>query len=235
MLIPFTFTAEDHVYKTPGRYCLSTGDVIKMNGLSNLDAVPAQVLEAARAKGDALHLAVHALEENDLMGYDGDQLDPEAFPDWLYEDLKIYLKWKEDNDVQVVHPCEKALVYLHEYADQAIGCHIDLRAFVKGKLYILDLKRRHPAAGIAKKQMHLAWRAQSQSYWDATQFDEQFWKQAGPHTLHRAMLHIHPKHAQYRNGHEFVDFGASDDGDLWASLVKVAVTKLAAGYQLERK
>ena len=217
--VAFTFDEETHVYRVEGAYCLATSDVISLAGLSDYDGVPLANLERARWRGTQLHKAIHYYEEGDL---DLEDVDGEIKP--CFEN---YLRWKEKTGFTPIPPFEKALVY--EHLDIHIGCHIDLRGYIPGHgLFVLDAKTSYPNSGQAKKQTHLRWRMQLQSYKEATEYDEEFWA-AVPESmmgsLNKAILHLHPKASQV-----FIPF-ESDDAAGWDAAVTLASLKIANGFK----
>lgn len=237
MLLPFQFEAERHLYTSPGYFVLSTSAIKQLNGLDEVGQIPSAVLEQARCKGEALDTAVQELEAlilaEKMSVFHQSELDPDSLTAELYADLLAYLDFRKTMDFVCIHPCQKGAIYLHEYADQAIGGHIDLRGFIKGKPFIIDLKRRYPVYGKAKKQMRLAWRMQLQSYKEITMLDEDFWKAANTaEPIQRAILHLHPK---LKRGWEFIDDFQQDDEALWGSMVLCAKEKLASGFELNWK
>jgi hypothetical protein len=217
--IEFGFDPESHTYSVEGNYCLATSDVIALAGLSDYSGVPLANLEKARWRGTELHKAIHYYEEGDL---DLEDVDGEIKPCF-----ERYLKWKDETGFCPIPPFEHALVY--EHLDMYIGCHLDLRGYIPGKgLFILDAKTSYPTSGQAKKQTHLRWRMQLESYKQATQTDDAFWA-AVPDSmmgsLQKAVLHLHPKAQQ-----TFIDF-ATDDAAGWDACVTMAQLKLANGYR----
>jgi hypothetical protein len=196
--------------------------VISLAGLSDYDGVPLVNLEHARWRGTQLHKAVHYYEEGDL---DIEDVDGEIKPCF-----DRYLKWKEESGFIPIPPFEHPIVY--EHLDMYIGCHLDLRGYIPGKgLYVLDAKTSYPNSGMAKKQTHMRWRMQLESYKTATGTDVEFWDTvpaAVPvsyRILGKAVLHVHPKAKEV-----FVPFEI-DDSPGWDACVQLASLKLANGYK----
>lgn len=221
--IAFTFDPETHVYHVDGEYCLATGDILHLAGLSDYSAVPLVNLEKARDRGTRLHQCVHYFEEDDL---DLQDIDDELFPFF-----QRYLQWKEDSGFVPIPPFEKAIVYAH--LDIHVGCHIDLRGYIPGKgLYVLDMKSSYPNSGAAKKQTSLRWRLQLESYKTACGVDEEFWRAASaafPETeIKKAILHVHPKATQ-----TFIEFPV-DDSAGWDACIQLASLKIASGYKVTK-
>lgn len=221
--VPFTFDPETHIYHVDGEYCLSTSDVITLAGLSDYSAVPLESLERARLRGTRLHQCIHYFEEDDL--------DLEDVDDELSPFFERYLQWKKESGFIPIPPFERAIVYPH--LDMHVGCHLDLRGYIPGKgLYILDAKTAYPNSGAAKKQTHLRWRMQLESYKTATHTDGDFWDSAVLHetdgTLKKAILHVHPKAKEV-----FIEF-PMDDSPGWDACVQLASLKLASGYKCNK-
>jgi hypothetical protein len=225
-MIPFTFDQATHSYRVDGHYTLATSDILAMNGLCDYGSVPAGVLEKARWRGEQLHKCIHYFEEGDL--------DFNAVPDEVMPYLRAYMKFRTAMDFEPLS-MEHALVYQHTGTESMIGATIDLRGFVKGKLYIVDPKCTYPNSGAAKKQTHLRWRLQLQSYFEGTQQDEKFWTgayDAGAtgDLLGRAILHL-KKDGSFQESRDFVDFTKTDDEMNWDSAVRLAFLKLGNGYK----
>jgi hypothetical protein len=220
--IAFTFDPETHIYTVPGSYCLATSDVISLAGLSNYDGVPLANIEHARWRGTQLHRAIHYYEEGDL---DIEDVDGEIKPCF-----DRYLEWKDESGFIPIPPFEHPIVY--EHLDMHIGCHLDLRGYIPGRgLYVLDAKTSYPNSGAAKKQTHLRWRMQLQSYKNATFEDEAFWQEAtledgSDGQLKKAVLHVHPKAKDV-----FIEF-PMDDSAAWDAAVTMASLKLSNGYKV---
>lgn len=222
-VVPFTFDPATHIYNVEGEYCLATSDVISLAGLSNYDGVPLANIDHAKWRGHELHKAIHYFEEGDL---DIEDVDGEILPCF-----QRYLEWKDQSGFVPIPPLEKAIVYAH--LDIHIGCHIDLRGYIPGKgLYVLDAKATYPNSGAAKKQTHLRWRLQLESYKAATHTDSDFWDSAVLHEpeglLKKAILHLHPKAQQV-----FIPFDM-DDSAGWDACVQLASLKIANGYKRGR-
>lgn len=218
--IEFAFDEATHIYTVPGTYCLATSDIIDLAGLSDYSAVPLANLEHARWRGTQLHKAIHYFEEGDL---DIEDVDGEIKP--CFDN---YLRWKDEAGFIPIPPFEHPIVY--EHLEMYIGCHLDLRGYIPGKgLYVLDAKTSYPNAGQAKKQTHLRWRMQLESYRAATHTDDAFWDSAVLHEtnglLKKAILHLHPKAKEV-----FIPF-EMDDSSGWDAAVTMASLKLANGYK----
>ena len=61
-----TFDPEAHAYLLDGSPVRSVTGILRKVGLVNFDAVPSQILEAARTRGTVVHRAVHFYNEADL-------------------------------------------------------------------------------------------------------------------------------------------------------------------------
>ena len=220
-MIPFTFDEATHVYQVEGQYCLSTSDIIHLAGLSDYGSVPSSILENARNRGTSLHKAIHYFEEGDL--------DMGQLPEDIQPYLRAYMKFRVERDFEPIPPQEHAIVYEHENTGQFIGCTIDLRGTVAGKLYIVDPKSTYPNCGAAKKQTYLKWRMQLQSYSEATLTDEEFWTKTPDGPFGKAILHL-KKDATY----EFIDF-PNDDAMNWDACIRMAQLRLGNGWKRDEK
>lgn len=222
MILPHEFDSENHVYRVPGRFVLATSDILSINGLSDYSGIPPAVLAHASWRGTQLHLAIQYFEE------DGEVPD---MPDEVVPYFRGYCKFRNEYEFEPVGGMETQIVYEHDGTEQAVGCTIDLRGLVRGVPYIIDAKSTAKQYGKAKAQKLCAWRMQTQSYYCATEFDEQW------HELHgtseapaRGIVQV-SKEGTY----EFHDFRAFDDTHAWDSCVRLAMLKLSNGFQLERR
>jgi len=238
VILPHTFDEANHVYKVDGYFVLSTSDVKTLNGLEDYGQIPSSVLAHASWRGTQLHRAVQYVEEGI---YQGASL-KEAAKDVLsqlvgpLEEVKPhfmgYLKCRVEYDLEPIHPMEKQIVYLHD--ETAIGCTIDMRCRIHGKGYqgvpaIGDLKTTSRQYGKALAQKKLAWRLQTQSYKEATQYDEHFWNQIGSSdNCSRFICQTNKE-----GGYDFHCFRSYEDSENWSAAVRVAAIKLANGYKLE--
>jgi hypothetical protein len=224
MILSHTFNEEDHIYQVPGQFVLSTSDIITLNGLADYGGIPKQVLAHDSWRGTQLHKAIQFFEE-----------DAEApdMPDEVEPYFRGYLKFKIDHDFEPIGALEKQIVYVHSGTEQPVGCTIDLRGLVKGQPYILDAKTTAKMYGKAMKQKCLAWRLQLASYQEATNCDNDWYQRLPPFegaNVGKAIVQVN-KEGDY----EFHDFsGAVDDDLLWDGCVRLAMAKLANGFQLER-
>jgi hypothetical protein len=227
MILPHTFHEEAHLYQTPGRYVLSTSDVIDLCGLSDMSQIPIDVLRHACYRGKCLHKAIERYEQGQEWQDD--------FPAEFMPYLDGWFAFRDAFSVCIVGPHEKPYVYLHDGTDQAIGATIDLRFIYQDYLWAVDVKSIHPVSGKALKQKQLAWRMQTQSYAEVTAMDEAFLTALDCypylHGIRRAIVHIHPK---LKGGYAFHEFHM-DDGMLWDGAVRIAQAKVAAGILPSRR
>lgn len=227
MILPHTFDEEKHLYQVLGQFVLSTSDIITLNGLADYNGIPSQVLAHASWRGTQLHKAIQFFEE--------DAEAPEM-PAEVEPYFRGYLKFKIDYDFEPIGELEKQLVYVHEGTEQAVGCTIDLRGLVKGHPYILDAKTTAKMYGKAMKQKCLAWRLQVASYSEATDADLAWLLKASNASEAKGKVGKGIVQVNKEGGYEFHDFsGALNDDMLWDSAVRLAMAKLANGYQLERR
>jgi hypothetical protein len=223
MILAHEFDEARHLYTSPGRYVLSTSDIIDLVGLSNLEQVPIAVLRNAAYRGKCLHTAVEQYEQ----GQDWQDDFPADFMDYL----DGWFAFRELHNIQIVGAQEVPYVYLHEGTEQAVGATIDLRFLYGGDLYIADLKSIHPLSGKALTTKKLCWRLQTESYKTATEMDEEFVKPLKFKAMHRAVVHIHPK---LKGGFAFHQF-KGDDSLLWDGAVRMAMEKVSCGITPNRR
>ncbi|MGH7593389.1 MAG: hypothetical protein ACRELE_06005 [Gemmatimonadales bacterium] len=221
MILQHQFDEEKHLYKVEGQFVLSTSDIISLNGLANYGSCPAAILAYASWRGTQLHRAIQFFEEDSLV--------PDM-PDEVVPYFGGYCKFRTKYDFEPIGDLEKQIVYLHEGTEQAVGCTIDMRGLINGKPYLLDVKTSAKQYGKALKQKVLAWRMQTASYLCANESDEDWWAltETGE-ACHRGIIQVNKE-----GGFEFHDFGKLDDALLWDSCVRVAMAKMANGFQLER-
>jgi hypothetical protein len=241
VLIPHTFLEEEHIYQVPGEFVISTGDVISMNGLSDLSMVPIANVRHAGHRGSALHLAIFAYEtecdvEDAINGYE-DANEVKVF-DQVMERMTAYLRFRDEHEVKLAAPMEQTRVYRHVGTEHLIGGTPDMPCFIDGELFILDPKTSHKQYGEKAKQDKLKWKLQTQSYAEALDVDEDFWKGIERQPINRAILHLHPECGKERGriplGYEFHRFEA-DDSYLWDSAIRMAMGKISHGYKLDRR
>ena len=225
MILPHTFEEEGHVYKVPGRFVLSTSDVITLNGLSDYSGVPKAALDHASWRGTQLHKAIQFFEEDNEVP---------TMPDEVLPYFRSYCKFRTAYEFEPLGGMETQIVYEHDGTEQAVGCTIDLRGLVRGVPYILDVKSSAKQYGKAKSQKLLAWRMQTQSYACATELD-QAWAALNEtgEAPRRGIVHTN-REATFEDK-DFHDFGKTDDSLAWDGCVRLAMLKLANGYQLERR
>jgi hypothetical protein len=222
VILEHTFCEETHTYRVPGQFVLATSDIISLNGLSDYSGIPKAVLDHASWRGTQLHLAIQYFEE------DGDVPD---MPDEVVPYFRGYMKFRTEHNFEPIGGLETQLVYEHDGTSQLIGCTIDLRGLVNGVPYILDAKTTAKQYGKAKAQKLLAWRCQTQSYVCATEFDEAWHELQGTgEAPSRGIVQVNKE-----GGFDFHDFGTTDDSLLWDGCVRLAMAKLANGFQLERR
>lgn len=228
-MIAHQFDAENHIYKVEGTYVFATSDIIALAGLSNVDGIPSSVLDNASWRGDQVHLTTEY--------YENDQLDVHSVPDEILPYFAGYLKFTQEHEVITINPLEKSIVYVFGDPEVYIGCHIDQRAFVDGKLFTIDKKSCYQYTGAARKQMLLKWRLQLQSYLHASEEDEEFWCEvnrlspgAADRPMGRMALHLH-KTGDYT----MYDFSEFDDESNWECTVKLAMLKIGNGYKNNRR
>jgi len=227
-LVPFTFDEATHSYRVEGHYTLATSDILALNGLCDYGSVPLNVLENAKWRGTQLHRAIQFFEEGDL--------DIAAVPEEVMPYLRAYMKFRTTMDFEPLS-MEHPLVYEHAGTGNMVGCTIDLRGFVRGKLYIVDPKSTYPNSGKAKEQTHFRWRLQLQSYAEGTWQDEKFWEsvpQACNEPIGRAILHL-KKDGEFIEKRDFLDFTQTDDELNWDAAVRMAFLKLSNGYKKPEK
>jgi PD-(D/E)XK nuclease superfamily len=225
MLINHTFDEETHTYRAPGWYVLSTSDIISLNGLAEYGQIPKAVLENASERGTAVHKAIEYFETDS---------EPPEMSEEIDGYFKGWLKFRLEHSFEPIGQMEKTFVYSYGEKDCAIGATIDARGLVDGKPYVLDIKTTSKQYGKALKQKQLAWRMQLTSYSVATEEDEAWWHKAnmlsGSKPLGRAIVQLS------KDGNFTLhDFTAIEDEMCWISAVCVAQTKLANGFEVNRR
>jgi hypothetical protein len=244
MLLTHSFSEEWHEYLVDGYYVLATSSVLSLNGLTNYDGIPTQVLDHAAWRGTETHRAIEYMEDAVRQG---EPLESAAKSVWaqlvgeleeIRPFLRGYLKFRKEYEFEPVGDLEKTLVYLHD--ETAIGCTIDFRGRIHGKGFsgrtmIGDAKTCAKQYGMAKKQKVLAWRLQTQSYWEASMHDQE-WLQScygennANESVGRFIVNMNKQ-----GGYEFFDFSQMDDSLSWDSCVHLAALKLANGHKQPEK
>lgn len=239
MLVEHEFDHENHIYKVKNEFCLATGDVIEMNGLSDLSMIPLEMVKHAGHRGSALHEAVMAYETgcdvgDTLSGYD--QVNDTEVAEEAFERFRFYLRWRADHEVKIVGKMEEPRVYRHEGTGQLIGGTPDFPCEIDGEYFILDLKSSHKNYGQKGLQDHLKWKIQLQSYKEAIEAE---FEEMDPARINKAILHLHPTCGKNgvkgeQSGFEFHHF-QTDDAFILDGMIRVAVAKLAHGHKLIRR
>lgn len=222
VILAHEFDEENHIYKVPGRFVLSTSDIISINGFADYGGIPAQVLAHASWRGTQLHRAIQFFEEDS---------DVPDMPDEVVPYFRGYCKFRNDFGFEPLGEMEKQIVYEHDGTGQAVGCTIDLRGLVKGRPYILDVKTTSKQYGKAKAQKLLGWRMQTQSYICATENDEKWFELNETDEFpNRGIIQVNKE-----GGYDFHNFDTIDDSHAWDSCVRLAMLKLSNGFQLEKR
>lgn len=244
-LVEHSFDADGHIYHVPGKFVLSTSDVIELNGLSDVSMIPLDALKHAGNRGTALHLAVQAFEtgstpELAVQAYEREK-NCRVF-DEVMERLWFYRSWRSGKQIKLAAEMEVPRVYEHEGTGYYIGATLDMPAWIDGELTILDLKTCFKQYGEKAKQDRLKWRLQLQSYKEALMADGRFWMKTKPCEIKRAVLHLHPECGKTgtkgtQTGFEFHPFDEFDDDDPfgWDASLRVAMLKIKNGYKLARR
>jgi hypothetical protein len=244
MLLTHTFSEEGHEYLADGYYVLSTSSVLSLNGLTNYEGIPTQVLAHASWRGTETHRAIEYMEDAVRQG---EPLESAARAVWsqlvgeleeIRPYLRGYLKFRQEYEFEPIGNLEQTLVYLHD--ETAIGCTIDFRGRIHGKGFagrtmIGDAKTCAKQYGMAKKQKMLAWRMQTQSYWEASMYDREWLESCyrdGIATESVGRFIVNPNK---EGGYEFFDFSSIDDGLFWDSCVRLAALKLSNGHKQKEK
>ena len=216
-LLPFEFDHANHIYKSPGYYVLSTSDVLELNCFYDYGSVPKMVLANAASRGTEIHKAIEWFET------DGE---PPDMPEEIEDYFNGWMKFRTRYEFEPIGEMEKRMVYQFGEKDYAIGATVDARGLLNGKPYVVDVKTNAKQSGKALKQKLLCWRMQTQSYVEATNLDEDWWKAVkGNSAPGRAIVQL-SKEGEYT----FHDFSAFDDSESWAAAVHVAQLKLRNGY-----
>lgn len=241
MLIPHQFDPETHIYKVPGEYVLATSDVIELNGMSEFGQVPPANLDFASHRGSAVHVAIHALEtgcdwEDAVRGYEAEN-GCEVF-ETVCRRMAGYFRFRKSHSIRLAGQMERTMVYRHLGTDALIGATPDFPCYIDDVFTILDPKTVHKQYGEKAKQLKLKWWAQLQSYLEAYEQDDEFWKTTvRPDQIQKAILHLHPECGKERGckplEYEFHVF-PGDAQFLWDSMIRIAEHKLRFGYKLTR-
>jgi hypothetical protein len=247
-LVEHQFESDGHVYRVPGEFVLSTSDVIELNGLSDVSMIPLAALQHAGHRGTALHAAVLAFETGrrpelaiqecvEKSGYPRSNHD--AFLNEVMERLWFYRSWRSGRTVKLAGEMEVPRVYRHEGTGFLIGATADLPIFIDGVLYVADLKTGAKQYGAKAQMDQLKWKLQTQSYKEAYESDEEFWRKIARQEMRRIVLHLHPECGKTgtrgtQTGWEQHPFD-DDDSFAWDSAVRMAMLKIKHGYKLARR
>jgi hypothetical protein len=125
------FDRDAHAYFVDGTLVPSTTQVLRDSGLIRLDGIPAFILEAARARGSAVHQLVHYLNEDDL---DWNSVDP-AYRGYL----DGWLAYRAQRGLRVLL-CE------HRIASRRhrVAGTLDLLCEIEGDGWLIDYKTGDP-------------------------------------------------------------------------------------------
>ena len=109
--------------------------------------------------------------------------------------------------------------------------------FIDGVLSILDAKTCHKQYGEKAKQLKLKWLLQTQSYVEAVEADDEFWKRLKrkPGPIQKAVIHLHRECGKVRGEKptEFEFHVFTEDAQYgWDSAIRMARMKIASGYKL---
>lgn len=232
-LIEHLFTADNHLYQAAGGEVLCLSDVIALNNLSSHDSIPLQVLLNAAARGNGFDQIVQSyLEDNPL---------PEA-DESVMACFKGFLNFLDRHEVSVWSPLQRSMVWNH--GGQLLGCTPDWPLMIDGKMWIVDGKTLHPLSGVALKLKKLAFRVQLQGQLEAFGQDDELWERLGDAVeINKAILWCNPKLAMPRIKEEGAEYGEGyhflpqryDDSKLFDSCVTVAIHKIQAGVEVERR
>lgn len=239
MLLDHTFNPETHTYMVPGYFVISTSDVLSLCGFTNYEGIPSGVLAHASWRGVQCHKAIEYAENAVRQG---ETISQAAGAVWRQlegplEEIKPffkgYLKFRQEYDFEPVGELERQMTYLHD--ETAVGCTIDLRGKIHGKGFqgltaIGDTKTAAKVYGQAMKQRLLAYRLQTQSYKEASHFDEEWLKEVNADSIGRFIVN-----PDKEGNYNFYDLSMFDDELYWDSSVRLASLKLAHGYKLEAR
>jgi hypothetical protein len=239
MILPHTFREESHEYLVDGYFVLSTSSILSLNGFTSYEGIPKPVLDHASWRGIQTHKAIEYCEKAVRQG---EPVNKAASAVWQQltgplEEIKPffkgYLKFRHEYEFEPIGELERGIVYLHD--ETAVGCTIDFRGKLhgkgfQGKTMIGDCKTTAKQSGMAKKQKALAWRLQTQSYLEASHFDEEWLKEASPDSIGRFIVN-----PDKEGNYTFYDFSGMDDEIFWDSSVRLAALKLSNGHKLEAR
>lgn len=132
----FEFDPEHHVYRVDGKVLPSVTQIIAP--LYDFSMVREELLELARERGSAVHIACELDDQGDL---DEASVDPRIRP---Y--LEGWRRFRYDNEFEVESIEERLQHPIHGYAGT-----LDRVGILKGKRILLDIKTTsalHPAVGV---------------------------------------------------------------------------------------
>jgi hypothetical protein len=129
-----TFDAAQHAYTLVGTPVRSVTQILHRVGLVNFDDVPPSILEAARARGTAVHQAIHYFNEHDL-----DVLDfAETFPAYAGY-VQSWIRLMDSGRLRTVL-CEHRVASLRpRYAGT-----LDWIGTLDGEAALIDFATGHP-------------------------------------------------------------------------------------------
>ncbi len=255
MILPHTFDEASHIYKVENHFVMATSDVVDLNGLGLPPGIPAANREFAGWRGTQTHRAIQFFEEEagaSVMAAAKAQFNELNGPLGVIQPYFMgYLKFRKDYEFEPIGDLEKQLVYLFGDPNMAIGATIDIRGRIhghgfQGKPMIGDVKTATiaHADGNSKdlRQKKLAYRLQTQSYLEATAFDEEWWKLLPQEVVYSNEYPIKSPSIAGRfivnptkgGSYNFFDFSDIDDSRLWHSACLMAKEKLAAGIAANR-
>lgn len=119
------FDAETHTYRLAGRVVPSVTQALKV--LESFEGIPADVLEAARIRGQYVHAACDLLDRDQL---DWSSLDPALVP---Y--IEGYQNWLADSDATITASELRVAHKANGYAGT-----LDRLAIVNGRETLVDVK-----------------------------------------------------------------------------------------------
>mgnify|MGYP001569947541 CR=1 FL=1 len=129
------FYEETHTYRYGGKVVPSVTQVLQAEGISDFSMVPADVLETACARGNAVHLATQYLDEG--------RLDWSTVGEGLAGYLAAWERFKEECRVEVLE-IERRVYYSMGYAGT-----LDRVLLMQRMRWLIDIKSGAPTPAAA--------------------------------------------------------------------------------------
>lgn len=126
-----TFEPASHTYTLDGQVVPSVTEVLRASGIIDFSQIPSAILEAARARGQRVHAAIHYYNEGDL---DWTTLDDGDRPR-----VNAWLRFLEQRKFQILKAEFRLCSRRYQYAGTG-----DVLGLLDGKLALADFKCGEP-------------------------------------------------------------------------------------------